>query len=243
VHHPFLTAKAPFPTGAHVEAAFAANPPEHDPSAQLDDDKVFLFETVAPSRRVGVSQSEAQREREAERALADALEENRRLELELRASLKREQEARVRAEANDAFKEVFVSILGHDLRNPVNTILTTSRLMTLRGELAPESQKRLDRVISSGVRMQHMIEQILDMARDRLALGIIVAPTGEQDLVPLVSSIIDDVQQARAEGRSEGLGLGLYISERIVAAHGGVLEVHSSEGNGTYFEATFPRFQ
>jgi two-component system, sensor histidine kinase and response regulator len=45
----------------------------------------------------------------------------------------------------------------------------------------------------------------------------------------------------KGEGHSEGLGLGLYISERIIKAHGGKIEVQSSAENGTHFEAVFPR--
>lgn len=50
-------------------------------------------------------------------------------------------------------------------------------------------------------------------------------------------------RERKPEGRSAGLGLGLYISERIIKGHGGKLEVQSSEAHGTRFEATFPRFQ
>ncbi len=38
----------------------------------------------------------------------------------------------------------------------------------------------------------------------------------------------------------EGIGLGLYVSKRILEAHGGSIEV-SSEGPGATFEATLPR--
>lgn len=40
--------------------------------------------------------------------------------------------------------------------------------------------------------------------------------------------------------REEGLGLGLYISNEICAAHGGTLEVTSELGYGTEFVATIP---
>jgi PAS domain S-box-containing protein len=39
----------------------------------------------------------------------------------------------------------------------------------------------------------------------------------------------------------EGLGLGLYIAQQIVIAHGGVLRVHSTEASGTTFRAELPR--
>jgi signal transduction histidine kinase len=44
----------------------------------------------------------------------------------------------------------------------------------------------------------------------------------------------------KPRGRSDGLGLGLYISERIVSAHGGTIEVDSSELAGTRFEVIIP---
>jgi K+-sensing histidine kinase KdpD len=39
----------------------------------------------------------------------------------------------------------------------------------------------------------------------------------------------------------ENLGLGLYISERIVAAHGGTIDVESSDEHGTTFTIHLPR--
>jgi signal transduction histidine kinase len=50
------------------------------------------------------------------------------------------------------------------------------------------------------------------------------------------------VRRVRAEhGPTSSLGLGLYIAERIVHAHGGELGVSSSDGQGTTFTATLPR--
>jgi signal transduction histidine kinase len=39
----------------------------------------------------------------------------------------------------------------------------------------------------------------------------------------------------------EGIGLGLYVSKRILEAHGGSIQVFSSDGQGTTFKATLPR--
>ncbi len=48
---------------------------------------------------------------------------------------------------------------------------------------------------------------------------------------------------AHTDSRSAGhhLGLGLYISERIVATHGGELTVSSSAELGTTFEVRLPK--
>jgi two-component system, OmpR family, sensor histidine kinase MtrB len=39
----------------------------------------------------------------------------------------------------------------------------------------------------------------------------------------------------------EGIGLGLYVSRRILEAHGGSIQVSSSDGRGATFQATLPR--
>ena len=46
---------------------------------------------------------------------------------------------------------------------------------------------------------------------------------------------------ADRRGREEGLGLGLYIVQQIVLAHGGLLGVETSAEGGTTFEVTLPR--
>jgi two-component system, sensor histidine kinase and response regulator len=49
------------------------------------------------------------------------------------------------------------------------------------------------------------------------------------------------VGAARRQQRSRGLGLGLYITRKVVQAHGGDVWVSSSEEQGTTFTATLPR--
>jgi signal transduction histidine kinase len=41
--------------------------------------------------------------------------------------------------------------------------------------------------------------------------------------------------------RADGLGLGLYLAREIVRAHGGRIEVHRSDDDGTTFRVTLPR--
>jgi signal transduction histidine kinase len=47
-------------------------------------------------------------------------------------------------------------------------------------------------------------------------------------------------RQRAADDNSTSLGLGLYIAKEIIAAHGGTIEVQSSEDEGTTFVVRFP---
>jgi signal transduction histidine kinase len=50
-------------------------------------------------------------------------------------------------------------------------------------------------------------------------------------------------RQAAGSSPTSSLGLGLYIAEQIVSAHGGRIEVESSEAAGTTFTVYLPRHE
>ncbi len=47
-------------------------------------------------------------------------------------------------------------------------------------------------------------------------------------------------QVARADRPAQGLGLGLFICQELIAAHGGHITVASTEGEGTTFTVGLP---
>lgn len=59
----------------------------------------------------------------------------------------------------------------------------------------------------------------------------------------VLPAVFDRFQRGDADpaSRSQGLGLGLYIVRQIVLAHGGTIEVRSSEEAGTRFAVVLPR--
>ncbi len=83
------------------------------------------------------------------------------------------QELRERTETL-RLNEMFTAMLGHDLRSPLGAMLTAAELLQ-RGSGDPQVQRLAARMLSSGRRMTRMIEDMLDVARARLAGGIPLA--------------------------------------------------------------------
>ncbi|HEY1534858.1 MAG TPA: MEDS domain-containing protein, partial [Polyangiaceae bacterium] len=96
-------------------------------------------EVARLQQRARLLENELEQRKILEAALRDALRERADAEAALAGALAREHEARTLAEANSAFKEVFLGILGHELRNPLNTVLATARVMQMRDEVKPEA--------------------------------------------------------------------------------------------------------
>lgn len=67
--------------------------------------------------------------------------------------------------------EMFTAVLGHDLRNPLNAIMTSAYLMQRQSE-DPAIRDGAARIVGSSKRMARMIEDLLDLSRARLVGGI-----------------------------------------------------------------------
>jgi signal transduction histidine kinase len=226
----------------------------------------------------------------------------------------------------DYSKDLFLGILGHDLRNPLGAILSSAELMLHRGTLDQRQTVLASQIIESTLRINGIVSNVLDLTRVRFGSGlpIIRAPmdfgfvaqqmidemratypkrefiteisgdtegewdkvrigqvlsnllgnavqysfngtpikvtvkSGAEDVtlsvhnqgVPIpadkVERIFDSLTRGAPENAHEqsgttNLGLGLYITKEIVTAHGGTIDVISSETGGTTFLARFPQ--
>ncbi len=206
--------------------------------------------------------------------------------------------------------EVFVSVLSHDLRNPLTAILTASQMLPKDGD-----GRAAFRIRQSAARMGRMIDQLLDFSRIKMGDGLPL-DTREIDLGPVGRMVMGELQSAYPDrtirleehgslwgawdrdrlaqlisnlggnacqhgddpiqitldgsdpvfvriaidnrgtipdelipdlfepgarrGPSGGLGLGLFIAQQIATAHGGSIQVTSSDVT-TRFIVEMPR--
>lgn len=70
-----------------------------------------------------------------------------------------------------ALREEFIAVLGHDLRNPLASVLGGVRLLE-REEHSPRGRQIIDMVRASAKRMSGLVDNVLDFARGRLGGGL-----------------------------------------------------------------------
>lgn len=225
----------------------------------------------------------------------------------------------------DHAKEMFIAILGHDLRTPLGAVMMSSQFMLDTGGLEEPQVSLAARILRSARRMNQMVGDLLDFTRSRLGSGIPIVRR-ETDMAKVARHAVEEMAAAHPEsvlefnasgevrgawdaerisqmldnllanavqhgsatapisvtvqgegadvvvrvhnrGRaipapelhglfspfkrlragasaardSSNLGLGLYIAERIITAHGGTIAATSSADAGTLFTVRLPR--
>ena len=222
-------------------------------------------------------------------------------------------------------KDIFVGILSHDIRNPLQAIILSTELLLRTAELTDRQTVIAKGALESADRISSLVDNLLDITRARFGGGLSIArssmdagfvarqiieelgvvhPTRainlevhgdlkcewdkarigqvfsnllsnaiqysfkdtsiwvsvrgasemavisiNSDGLPIVpekiKTIFDPLTRATfnsgKEARKNNLGLGLFITQEIVQAHGGEIHVSSSEKDGTTFTVQIPR--
>ncbi len=121
-------------------------------------------------------------------------------------------------ERHEAFRDLFIGMLGHDLRNPLAAIITSAGLLEKRARLEERDLKVVRRIGSAGDRMGRMINQLLDFTRSRLGGGIPIVrePTNLHDIV---QRVVDELRAGFDERRIElsvaGDATGVWDADRL----------------------------
>jgi signal transduction histidine kinase len=133
--------------------------------------------------------------------------------------------------------EMFTAVLGHDLRNPLSAILMSAHMIQHQAE-NETVRGTARRILTSGKRMTRMIDDMLDLARARLAGGIALK-VSQSDLAEPVARIMREYETAfpgrRIELQQHGDLTGEWDAERLaqVASNliGNALQHGASEGS------------
>ena len=143
-------------------------------------------------------------------------------------------------------RQLFLATLGHDLRNPLNTIVVS--LAHLQHHIPEDLREVPRRMMTSANRMTRMIEQLLDFTRARMGSGMpIVLRPG--NLYDICKAVIDEFQAQhpnRIRLRSLGEFQGQWDADRLSqmignllanaldhGTPGGPVEVHLTREGGT----------
>jgi phosphoserine phosphatase RsbU/P len=91
------------------------------------------------------------------------------------------------------FREQLIGIVGHDLRNPLSTVLMAAQLLLLREGLGEQETELARKIASSASLATRLIDQLLDLTRSRLGGGIPIDP-GPVDLNDVCREVIGQTE-------------------------------------------------
>lgn len=119
------------------------------------------------------------------------------------------------------FERWILAIVGHDIRDPLNTIHLAALVLSRTAEEGTPVRKQADAVSRAVARIEHIVGDLLDLSREREGTGIAVQPR-PADLRTLCQRIVEDVR-ARASDREvtfdcEVDGSGAFDEQRILQA-------------------------
>jgi signal transduction histidine kinase len=103
------------------------------------------------------------------------------------------------------YRDRFLAMLGHDLRNPLNSILLS---VSSLAEAEGPNEKQLgtaSRIVSSAQRLNRMVSDILDFARGRLGSPMPITRV-RANLGALAREVADEVRSANPDDRDGGAG-------------------------------------
>jgi signal transduction histidine kinase len=118
----------------------------------------------------------------------------------------------------DQSRDLFLAILSHDLRNPLNSIAMSAQLLPKLGLPEPDAIGVVSQIASNAEVMARMISDLLDYTRTRLGAGMPVKPA-DMDLGGLCRALFDEFRTAHPERvirfHSEGDTIGQWDADRL----------------------------
>lgn len=125
-----------------------------------------------------------------------------------------------------AFRDRFMGILGHDLRNPLASIAFTAQSLLERADTPPAQQRALTRIAGCAERMTRMIGDLLDLTRTRAGGGIPITPQ-PADLHAICRQVIEELESSHParsiQFEARGEGRGVWDPDRLAQVVGNLV--------------------
>lgn len=98
----------------------------------------------------------------------------------------------------DHSKEMFLAILGHDLRTPLGAVITSAKFLLETQELRAPALTLTSLIASSSTRMHVMIGALLDFTRSRLGGGIPIV-CADMSMEKVVHDVVEEIAAAHPD--------------------------------------------
>jgi signal transduction histidine kinase len=90
---------------------------------------------------------------------------------------------------------MFLAILAHDLRNPLNSIMMSAGVVSMNGKADPESTDAATRIAASAAAIGQMVTDLLDFAGTGVGSAMPLSPA-PMDLAKLCQEVFDEFRAA-----------------------------------------------
>jgi signal transduction histidine kinase len=101
-------------------------------------------------------------------------------------------------ERMECYRDQFLGILGHDLRNPIGAVTMGASTLLRTPEIDPRTARIATRILNSARRMERLVSDLLDLTRTRLGPGI---PLHKMpiDLAPVCRQVVAELNEAHPD--------------------------------------------
>lgn len=95
-------------------------------------------------------------------------------------------------------RNLFLGILGHDLRNPIGAMTMSAELIAKIGPLSERQKMFVDQILVSSNRAIEILDQLLDLTRARIGSGLQVSRE-PMDMAFVARQLVDEMRAAHPE--------------------------------------------
>lgn len=121
-------------------------------------------------------------------------------QLKSESDLAHAREALLEEQEASEFREQFIAVLGHDLRNPLGSILLGMDVLS-QHNLDPKSQLVVERVRRSALRIAGLVDDVVDFTRGKMGDGIPIELQKDVPINSLVDHVVSELRGAHPDRR------------------------------------------